>query len=824
MTVTSPPVKLQTGTAGNCTIYTNNTSANVNVTAPLFDYVDNDNSDEDSSADKGTHSNFTAQKATDWINDTLTEANTNTTAANYSENFVDSNASDIDSHAGHGTSSNFTAQQDSNIAFNDTLTEEDTGGAPTTSSSNPTANTNGAYPWTNPSYGYTSNNQYATAVATIPTWRSTGAMAHGTTGAITPALPGSMSANDIVILVGSTIAGGSLTITASGSITTWTPVTGSPIDVTAGEKLYVWWGCWASGSTGPTLTPGGDHSVARTVAYYNCYVDGSPIDVSATGTETASDTSFSFATGLTTTYNNEMIITVCSTGYDPSSDSTAQFSSWTGANLGTKTERMDNDVNEGGGGGFGLMQASLVVNGAVGTVGATLANASPKSYITFALRSRVPGNILDQIYGTFGITGSTNITQVEIGYEAYSSVAQQLDLYTSSNGGSSWNVIHTTANLGTSDPNAYTYIDVTSDTTWTWTLLNDANFKYKVVTRWLSGTPTWSVDALVVRITYLLANYELDYEFSWTTADPAQTNEYLCIRTHTFAGSPAENLGVDVWTGSWTSISSALTASAWNNISISSYLTSATIYFRFIGKTETGDTAQNTWSIECNLIRVWSVGVNYELDLEEQFTSADYSRTNEELCIRMGAMNGETLSVQWWNATGSSWLTIIASLTANDWNNVSVTSYLTSATFTIRYKGGTETGDTNQDSWQIDAALLHVWTESTYDHVLQVVNQVDDNWTINLQVYDTSNIVPRLLKTTISFHDGTSSDQIIVNDGAVTQTEGPPYSLTGNATVYISMSNLQSINAETSYLYVYLKIRIPNTTTYLLYVITFEIT
>jgi hypothetical protein len=388
------------------------------------------------------------------------------------------------------------------------------GTAGLTSSKNPTANTDGTYPWTNPSYGYTSNNQYATAVATIPTRRSTGNMAHGT-GAITPALPGTKSANDIFILVASTIAGGSITITADGSVTPWTALTGSPIDVTGGEKLYVWWGRYSSGTTGPTLTPGGDHIVGRIVGFYNCYTGDSPIDVSATGTETASDMTYSFATGLTTTYNNELVITVCSTGNDPSFDTT-QFSSWANGNLASILERMDNDVNEGGGGGFGLAEGTLIANGAVGTWSATLAAASPKSYIAFALRSTVPNNTFDQIYGTFGITGSGTITKVEIGYEAYSSVAQQLDLYTSSNGGSTWNAIHTTANLGTSDPNAYTYIDVTSDTTWTWTLLNDANFKYKVVTHWLSGTPIWYVDALVVRITYTGVNDEqIRVDVSW---------------------------------------------------------------------------------------------------------------------------------------------------------------------------------------------------------------------------------------------------------------------------------------------------------------------
>ena len=76
-TVSSPPVILQNGTAGTSTIYTNNTSAKVNVSAPLFDYVDNDDSDVDSSEDKGTHSNFTAQQyGPDSIYDTLTEQDT----------------------------------------------------------------------------------------------------------------------------------------------------------------------------------------------------------------------------------------------------------------------------------------------------------------------------------------------------------------------------------------------------------------------------------------------------------------------------------------------------------------------------------------------------------------------------------------------------------------------------------------------------------------------------------------------------------------------------------------------------------------------------
>jgi hypothetical protein len=115
----------------------------------------------------------------------------------------------------------------------------------------------------------------------------------------------------------------------------------------------------------------------------------------------------------------------------------------------------------------------------------------------------------------------------------------------------------------------------------------------------------------------------------------------------------------------------------------------------------------------------------------------------------------------------------------------------------------------------------------TYDYVLKVVNQVPppDAWNISLKVYDSSNI-DRLLNATISFYDGASSDQIIVGNGNITQSEGPLYNLPGGvgSTVKISMSNLQASTSGTSYLYVYLKILVPDTTTYSLYIITFEIT
>jgi hypothetical protein len=112
------------------------------------------------------------------------------------------------------------------------------------------------------------------------------------------------------------------------------------------------------------------------------------------------------------------------------------------------------------------------------------------------------------------------------------------------------------------------------------------------------------------------------------------------------------------------------------------------------------------------------------------------------------------------------------------------------------------------------------------DPVLNVVNQVTGAWNVSMKVYSNSNIA-RLSNAIIGLHDATtSSDQIVVSSGSVTQSQGTLFNLPGGSgsKVYISMSNLLANATGSSYLYVHLKILTPNTTTYLLYVITFEVT
>ncbi|MBX5328383.1 MAG: hypothetical protein QHH18_03755 [Candidatus Bathyarchaeota archaeon] len=100
-------------------------------------------------------------------------------------------------------------------------------------------------------------------------------------------------------------------------------------------------------------------------------------------------------------------------------------------------------------------------------------------------------------------------------------------------------------------------------------------------------------------------------------------------------------------------------------------------------------------------------GDNYELDLEVQWTNVYYNGTTEELAIYVDNMNAtENLRVDVWY--GGSWQNLFPSL-VNGWNNVSVIPYLDASVFTIRFKGASESLDSIQDSWRIDATILKVW-------------------------------------------------------------------------------------------------------------------
>ncbi|MFX1508432.1 MAG: hypothetical protein ACFFDC_20320, partial [Promethearchaeota archaeon] len=150
----------------------------------------------------------------------------------------------------------------------------------------------------------------------------------------------------------------------------------------------------------------------------------------------------------------------------------------------------------------------------------------------------------------------------------------------------------------------------------------------------------------------------------------------------------------------------------WKEVDVSSYLNTwskindSKIFLR------TEDNGSKSGGLVCDIaiLRVtYSPLPNHEMDVEAQWTTADYTKPNAELAIYTGNLGVEDLQVDVWNASASSWITLIPSLTANSWNNISVVEYLITSTFTIRYRGPAESSDTSKDQWEVDIALLHTW-------------------------------------------------------------------------------------------------------------------
>ena len=113
------------------------------------------------------------------------------------------------------------------------------------------------------------------------------------------------------------------------------------------------------------------------------------------------------------------------------------------------------------------------------------------------------------------------------------------------------------------------------------------------------------------------ATYQLDYEVQWTNLSTIQQTNNLGIYLTGQTGSEA--LTVDVWTGGqWLNLFTGL-SNGWNNVSISSYI-SSTLTLRF-RDTVPFDASQSTWSLDAALI--------HQATLSDQYTlSAEFSGTS----------------------------------------------------------------------------------------------------------------------------------------------------------------------------------------------------
>jgi hypothetical protein len=665
------------------------------------------------------------------------------------------------------------------------------------------------------------NGYYATI-----TYVGAGAAASGT-GNVSPQLPSGWQQNDIFLLFCETA---NQAVTAP---TGWTQVTNSPQGTgTAGgntaTRLTVFWRRATASESAPTIADPGNHVVAGILAFRGVVESGDPWDVTAGDTLPSASTSVSIP-GATTTVLGCMVVVAVATGPDTN---TAQCSNWANSNLQGLTELVDYYANAGNGGGFGVAAGTQQSAGNYGTTTATVATSFVQGRLSIALK------------------------------------------------------------------------------------------------------PKW------------IPNYRLDLEVQWTSATYNWHNEVLCIYAGTLAG---ESLMVDAWSGSsWVNLIPAV-AAGWNNVSVSSYLTSSTFTIRFTDATTSGDTTQSSWQIDCALIHKWntlytaeveftgasntwqwsqlswtvdsaltdsSVDVTIQLyDYQANqyatsgegylaYTSSSTPNTDETKTqtittnpehFRDGAGNWKIkikcqkitatqfdfkadwvkfepthytqytatteftftgltteppaqlnftivsqydlsnvdVTIQLWNYTSSSYATSgegYLAYTSSSTPNTDETkqliitlnaeSYTTSGQAKIKITAIKNTTTQFQQKTNQIQLCFHTFK---YDHVLRADNQVSNSWKIRLSAYDQTSI-SRLTNCTIYLYN-TNNDhytQIMITNGVYTQQYGDWVDLTALSNLKIAII-VSTSTAGTSQIYTYLEVRIPNTTTYNLLPITFQI-
>ncbi len=180
----------------------------------------------------------------------------------------------------------------------------------------------------------------------------------------------------------------------------------------------------------------------------------------------------------------------------------------------------------------------------------------------------------------------------------------------------------------------------------------------------------------------------------WYRDDGCESTEFLLQYYNGLSWDTITDLGATLSEGVWINYQEKITDN--------DYLTSD-FKIRWYANTNYHDD-----DFYLDLINVQKeTGKNYELDFEVQWLNINPNEENEELCIYAGLMDIENLQIDYWS--GSDWENLFNDLNLG-WNNVSISNYLESPTFTIRFKGTSELNDIIEDSWNIDVVFLHLWT------------------------------------------------------------------------------------------------------------------
>lgn len=235
----------------------------------------------------------------------------------------------------------------------------------------------------------------------MPTIVAVGAVASGTTSAISPGLPSGWAADDIHLLFieaaneplntisGFTRIGSGAVVQATGLVT----------------DLSAFWRRAVAGDTAPSITSTPqNHLIARIIGVRGCVTSGSPINIVNTGVDNTTGTTFSIPGTLATTAGNCLVFAALSVGTDV--NSTTMTTGWTNASLADPsiTEDLDNWVTSGNGGGIAVAHGGKATAGNYGATTGTITTGNTKALMSFAVQGIPPSG--DQFSYVAGMRGN----------------------------------------------------------------------------------------------------------------------------------------------------------------------------------------------------------------------------------------------------------------------------------------------------------------------------------------------------------------------------------------------------------------------------------
>jgi hypothetical protein len=227
----------------------------------------------------------------------------------------------------------------------------------------------------------------------LPTYVSSGVASSGT-GALTPAMPGSLATNDILVLC----VNNTHTSTAAATLTTangFVAVSGGNVNSGAGSAIRshqtLFWRRYDGTGSAPTVADNGEFNVARIFAFRGCVTSGDPWDVVATDGDDDSNTTLTHAFAGSTTVA-DCLVAMFATAFTGGAGS---LGSWANASLSNLTEVDDTSYNVSG--DFVHLALLTGEKAAAGVLGTTTATWTGPAYalssgIALALKGAAPAS------------------------------------------------------------------------------------------------------------------------------------------------------------------------------------------------------------------------------------------------------------------------------------------------------------------------------------------------------------------------------------------------------------------------------------------------